>query len=311
MTATWRVGAILNETLAETLRFAGWYLELGASGLTLLFDNPRDPAIGILGTHPRITCVPCTPEFWLALGLPPETRFPKRQNAGLSWVYRDCTEDWLLNVDSDEFLYPAGGTVSGLLDAQPDDTDFLRIAPAEAVAPAEPQEMSVFRMPMTREAAIQVYGESRRLFGPRRMGLVGHCEGKSFTRSGLEGVTLRQHWPQRARGPALNERRLGRNDGVYLLHCIGLDYETWYRKLDWRSNSRGFTGPLTERIRAAMNDLEAERLLSALHAELHVMSPGRLDRLRAASACLELELDLDGPALRAFGDAFAGLPAGA
>lgn len=305
MTVSWRVGAILNESVADTLRFAAWYLEAGADGLTLLFDNPDDPAIDLLSGDPRISCIRCTPDFWTGLGVAPDTRFPKRQNIALSDLYRHTREDWLVNVDADEFLYLKSGRIADLLSAQTPQTDYLRVETAEVIATGNRPGRSVFRLPMERDAALRVYGDSAGLFGPRRKGLVGHPQGKSAIRTGLPGVVLRQHWPQRSGGGAdLRETLIGRAEGAHLLHFIGLDYDAWHRKLDWRTGSRGFTVPLTERIRAAIQSPDAERELRLLHQDLHMAESDRLDRLRAEGARLDLTLDRDALARRVFGTRF-------
>lgn len=306
MTATWRVGAILNESLADTLRFAAWYLEAGADGLTLMFDNPQDPAIGVLETHPCITCIPCTPEFWEELGLTQDTRFPKRQNFALSYIYRSTSEDWLLNVDADEFVYVGVDGIAGLLSAQGVETESIRIETAEIVEPTVAQDALTFRLPMERDVARRVYADDAQLFGPRRKGLVGHPQGKSATRTGIRGVSLRQHWPQRHNGEPMVERMIGRQDDAYLLHFIGLDYAAWHGKLAWRAGSRGFTVPLTQRIEAAMASGNADAELQELHARLHKASPEVLARLKTEGARLDLRLDLDAVARRVFGDAFPG-----
>ena len=306
MTASWRVGAILNESLADTLRFAAWYLEAGADGLTLMFDNPQDPAMGVLGDHPKISCIPCTPDFWEKLGLTQDTRFPKRQNFALSHIYRATSEDWLLNVDADEFVYVADGTIADLLASQAPETEFVRIETAEIVEPLVRQEALTFRLPMERDAARRVYEDNAELFGPRRKGLVGHPQGKSATRTGIQGVSLRQHWPQRRGGEDMVEQMINRDSGAHLLHFIGLDYDAWHGKLEWRAGSRGFTVPLTERIQAAMASDDSEAALRELHARLHKASPEVLDRLQAEGARLDLHLDLDAVARRVFGDAFPG-----
>lgn len=305
MTGRWRVGAILNEPLADTLRFAAWYLTEGAAGLTLLFDDPQDPAIGVLGEHPRIDCVPCTSDFWSSLGQTPGTRFPKRQNAALTWVYRGLDDGWLLNVDADEFLFAKRGSIGDLLADQPDEIQSVRFETAEVVEPLTPKAATVFRLPMERDVARRVYGDDASLFGPRRKGLVGHPQGKAATRAGIDGVSLRQHWAQLPDGQDVAMRMLGRDDGCYLLHFIGQDYGVWHRKLDWRANSRGFTVPLTERIQAAMAAEQSDSRLRDLHQSLHKVDDDRLNRLRAESVCLELPLDLDGRVRRVFGEAAA------
>ncbi len=299
MQAEWRVAAILNEGLADTMRFAAWYLAEGAHSVLLFFDNPRDPAIGILGDHPRIECVPCTPDFWESIGIRPDARFVKRQNAALTHAYRNTEEPWFLNVDADEFLHVQGRSIGALLGEQDASVEAVRVETAEAVG-APSRTRAQFRLPMARDAARRVYGENAHLFGPRRMGLIGHPQGKSATRTGIRGAQVRQHWVERRR-EIVNERQVGRAEGCYLLHMIGLDYATWRAKLDWRSASRGFTVPLTERIAQAMRSDDPETSLRALHGAMHVMDDAALDRLAAEGAHLELDFDPDARVREVFG----------
>jgi len=301
MQGEWRAAAILNESLADTRRFAAWYLAEGANSLLLLFDNPQDPAIGVLGDHPRIDCVRCTPEFWEMLGMTPETNFPKRQNAALTWAYHRTDEPWFLNVDADEFLHVEGRSIATLLGAQPRGIEAVRVVTAEAVRPLMPKEQLQFRLPMERPAATEVYRENKVLFGPRRKGLVGHPQGKSATRTGLPEVRARQHWVEWPDGTPVNERVVGAAQAAYLLHMIGYDFEAWRRKLDWRSGSRGFTTPLTRRIEEAMASDDPDGRLRALYDALHVMDDAALMRLEAVGARLELALDFDAPVRAVFG----------
>ena len=302
MTVTWHVGAILNEPLSETLRFAAWYLDAGADGLTLMFDNPQDPAIGVLGGHPKITCIPCTPDFWQARGLTQDTRFTKRQNAALTWAYGQQTCDWLLNVDADEFMHVAEGDIAGFFASVPSNVDTVRVETAEIMA--HEGAGNVYRMAMERDAARRIYQGSIGLFGPRRQGLIGHSQGKSFTRSGLDGVSLRQHWPQRHEG--LTEQVVQAGAQMALLHHIGLDYDVWRAKLTWRIQSRGFTVPLSARITEAMEAEDGEARLRVLHADLHGVDAHRLGRMRAEGACIELDVSPGAVARRIFGDLYTG-----
>ncbi len=301
MRGDWRAAAILNESLADTLRFAAWYLAEGANSLLLLFDNPQDPAIGVLGDHPRIDCVRCTPEFWAGLGLTPDTNFPKRQNAALTWAYHRTDEPWFLNVDADEFLHIEGRSIATLLGAQPRAVEAVRVLTAEAVRPVIPRDRLQFRLPMERDAARRVYRDDAPLFGPRRKGLVGHPQGKSATRTGLPDARARQHWVEQPDGTPVAERVIGAAQRCYLLHMIGYDFDAWRRKLDWRSVSRGFTTPLTRRIEAALAGEAPEARLRALYDAMHVLDDAALARLQAEGARLELALDLDAPAREIFG----------
>lgn len=88
-----------------------------------------------MGDNPRITCVPCTPEFWSGLGMQPDANFPKRQNAALPAAYNAAREPWFLNVDADEFLYVEGRGIGDLLAEQPGNAQALRVTTAEIVRP--------------------------------------------------------------------------------------------------------------------------------------------------------------------------------
>ena len=105
MPATWRVGAVVKETVEDTLRFAAWYLEAGATGITLMMDDPDDAAIPILQTRPEIEVIPMTRKMWEQIGFDADRPFIRRQNFACTWCYRNMYEDWFLNVDADEFLF--------------------------------------------------------------------------------------------------------------------------------------------------------------------------------------------------------------
>ncbi|WP_449284303.1 glycosyltransferase family 2 protein [Lutimaribacter marinistellae] len=299
MGPSWHVGAILREDLQDTLRFAAWYLDAGADRLTLYFDDPQDLAIGVLRHNPRIQCIACTSEFWRDLGLDPDTRFTKRQNAALTHAYRQSDTDWFLNVDADEFLHVDGRAIRDFLDDIPEDAVSVRIETAEGVGTTHDHPRRVFRLPMERDAARRVYGEDAGLFGPRRKGLVGHAAGKSAIRGGQGDLSLRQHWPVRGK-EIPPEHVAGRESGAYLLHMIGLDYGPWRAKVDWRVASRGFIASLTQRVAEALEREDPEPELRDLHQRLHRMDAAALERLAAENALLELSLDLDAGVQRHF-----------
>ncbi len=297
----WQVGAILNEPVAATLRFVAWYLEQGARQITLLLDDPEDPVRDILADHPSLRCLPCTADFWAARGMSDEPRFPKRQNAALTWLYHQygVADGWFLNVDADEYMYAGEGVASGILARCPDDVLSVRVTTAEAVS-AEGQG-NHFRLPMTGAQCRSVYGAEAELFARRRMGLVGHPQGKSFTRCGHGNLRLRQHWPEARRRGRLPEHVLDAASGSYLLHVIGVDYLRWREKLDWRRGSSGFAPGLAARIEEILPGPDPEVALVALHRALHCADAALLQRLQAERCLLTLELRLDQLVARHFG----------
>ncbi|KUP93418.1 glycosyltransferase family 2 protein [Tritonibacter horizontis] len=290
----WRVGAIMNEPLAEVLRFCAWYLALGADEVVICFDNPDDEAIALLCDHPRLRCVPCTPQFWSDLELTPQDAFVTRQNAAITWIYQQYADGWLLNVDADEFLFLEQGGLADLLAAVPQGIRSVRIVSAERILTEADDGLTYFRRPMSYEARKLVYGDDAELFGPRRAGLIGHPQGKSVVRCGIPGLRLRQHWPRGGGkdGDKL-ELLLDHRHGAHLLHMIGADYAIWRSKLAWRCQSRGFTGGLTARIEEALAGPDPETTLRALFARLHSATSALLARLEAEDALLRLRLDID------------------
>lgn len=290
---SWRLGAILNEPLDDTLRFAAWYLEMGANGLTLLFDDPDDPAIEILSKHHKIECIRCTDKFWKKIGTSKEVRFPKRQNNALTWVYHRTQEDWLLNVDADEFVHLNKGRLRRLLGRQDAETEMITIAPAEVIEPIKPREKFVFRLPMDRDTTWRVYEEHVMLFGPRRQGLAGHADGKSIIRTGIKGVRLRQHWAMRPDGELLRSINWTAHNSAALLHFIGLDYGHWRAKLPWRVGATGFSRPMRARLQSLLDAGDSEDQFEEIHHHMHRMSPKQIAQLKAEDCCLELSIDFD------------------
>ncbi len=299
---TWHVGAIMNEPQSEVLRFAAWYFEAGAHGMTLLFDNPDDPTAAIFDEHPNVTVVRCTPEFWERLGLSQDVRFPKRQNVAMTWAYRQCKDDWFLNVDADEFMYVPDG-IDGFLKEAPPAAETIRVETAEVILAADAGSGSHYRLPLGYEAVSRVYGDALWLIAPKRRGMVGHWRGKSFIRCGVDDITLRQHWAQSPGGRPINEVVMQASTRAVLLHHVGDNYDVWRSKLKWRIGSRGFSDRLGNAISEALGLPDGEDRIRELYNELHGCDAERLRRLKAEDAYLHVSVGPDQVASEILGDA--------
>lgn len=291
------VACILNEPLAATLRFAAWYLDQGAHRLKLYLDNPDDPALPILAAHPRIDATACTPEFWHSLHLDAQDRFTRRQNAAINHAYRQVEDGWLLNVDADELVWVDGRSVAEEVRRHGRRINVLYVTPAEAIQTPQ-NDGTHFRLPMRPSARRNVYGPGDNPL-LRRPGLVGHSDGKALTRAGLEGVRLRQHWPDQD-GNAIPGRHLGQRHGVYLLHFHDTGYDVWRAKLDWRLSSFGFHRKVRERLAQVMAQPDRESAIRAIYDKAYVFDADQLARLSEAGAHLALDLDFDAPIARHF-----------
>lgn len=279
------VAAIVRESEAVLRRFIDWYLGQGARRIVLFLDNPEDPLLPMLRAMPGVDPVPCTPAFWAGLGLTPEVRFPRRQNAAVTSAYRALESGWLLNVDADELMRFEGRTLAQAVEGFPE-VRSVRVAPAEQVH--LPGGGAAFRVAIDRKAVDRVYLDQTRLLR-RRMGLVGHTEGKSFHRAGDPGLSLRQHWAVTASGEEVPAHMLGPADGAHLLHLAAPDFPAWRAKLEWRLSSSN----LSNRLNRALDDLMTrgeDREAACLHLwqALYTLTPEQEARLEAEGGLLRV-----------------------
>lgn len=291
--STFRVAAIVREPAHILSRFVAWHLTAGASGITLFFDDPDDPAIRACGADPRVTAVPCTPAFWAGIGVDPAERFTLRQNAAITSAYHATAEDWLLVIDADELAYLRDGRFADLLAAQPADIRSIRIEPAEYVHATGGG--ASFRLPITKQAVNRIYGAESDLFRKRR-GLVGHMAGKSFHRTGQTDIRLRQHWAVDASEEPVPAAQIGRAEGAYLLHYLAPDFALWREKIEWRLSASGFPGAARQRIEAILGaEADRETAFASLYDRLHRIDDALAAELRAEGGLLELSPEF-GPA---------------
>jgi hypothetical protein len=286
------VAAIVNESGPVIDRFLRWYLAQGASAVWLFFDDPASPNMDRLASAAGVTVTPCTPEFWHGLGLSPDVRFTRRQNAALTWAYGQVQDGWLLNVDADELMYFPGTTLAARLETVAAEDRTIRVASAELVGADVPEQM--FRIQVPRERIGAVYADAADLFR-RRFGLIGHADGKSFHRAGQPGIRLRQHWAEDAGGNEVPGLRWGAAEGAYLLHYLAPDYELWRAKLEWRLGSHGFPEPIKERLRAIQaSEPDPEAAYRRLYDLLHRLTPAQIAQLREIGGLLELPASFAG-----------------
>lgn len=286
--STLRVVAIVREPVHILSRFVTWYLGAGATGITLFFDDPADPAIPVVTADPRVMAIPCTPELWAMLGRAPDDPFTKRQNTAYSRAYSATKEDWVLIVDADELVYLRDGTLPDLLADQPADVRSLRIEPAEYVHGPDDAAGASFRLTIGKRAVNDIYGEDSGIFR-KRFGLVGHSAGKSFHRTGQTGLRMRQHWAVEGGEDPVPARMIGRGDGAFLLHYFAPDYDIWRGKIEWRISASGFNAEARDRIEAILaagHDREAA--IRDLYNRMHRIDAARADALRTAGGLLDL-----------------------
>jgi hypothetical protein len=284
---TFTVGAILREPEPVVRRFIDWYLSQGARRIVLFLDDPADPVLPVLAEIPQVEAVSCTPAFWAGLEMAPDTRFPRRQNAALTSAYRALRDGWFLNVDGDEIMRFEGRTIAEAVAGFPD-VPSVRVQPAEEVWLADGAQ--AFRVPLARPAVSRVYGDQARLLR-RRLGLVGHTQGKSFHRAGQAGLWLRQHWAVDAEGREVPTHVLGHADGAHLLHLSAQDYSAWRAKLDWRLSSANFSNHVRLTLEELLaTEADPETACRRMWEWLHVLTLAQEAALEAEGGLLRVHL---------------------
>lgn len=281
--------SVVREPLLNLFQFITWHRKQGVSRFVLYFDNPSDPALSALAGIADVTCVSCTPMFWLSLGHTPEDRFVRRQCAALTHGYRQVLKGWVAVCDGDEFFQSMAGGLHSVVARAPDDVSAVRVLPAEPIQTDADDSLIHFRTPIPKFAVASIYGDVG-LLVRRNGGLVGHKQGKSITRAGLPIRVMRQHWAQDHNDVAVPEIVVGRGEGALLLHFFDRGYESWRAKLDWRLGAWGFPRPiaaslwpLNEAIRAG-GELarQAEADVKSIYRALHHFDQAKLKALEEA-----------------------------
>lgn len=286
--------SVTREPVDILLRFVAWHRSIGVDRIVLYFDDPEDPGIDWVSGLDFVSVIRCTPEFWLSLRQTQETRFVKRQNSALTHGYRAVDEGWVAVADADELFDIQGRSLSDLLGAQSDEVRGLRIKTAEIVQTDAQDGLPRFRTELKPRIVDRIYGEKAVLLR-RNWGLVGHREGKSFTRAGLPVKAIRQHFAVETGWIDMTDRLIGAEDGARLLHFFDRGYESWRKKLEWRLGAWGFRPDIADLLRpllAEANTSGDETGLRAVYQDMHHADEMRLSALRSAGALYEPQIDL-------------------
>ncbi|WP_163851005.1 glycosyltransferase family 2 protein [Pseudooceanicola aestuarii] len=311
----WGVVTTIRASLADTLAFAAWHLELGAHRIYLHLDDPDDPAFDLLKAHPRLRPLRCDVAYWQRLAGRRPAKHQLRQTRNATRIYnRPAEVDWLAHIDGDEFLVP-DRPVADILADLPATCHAARLRPMEglprpegapAIAPLH-RFKSFALDPPTRHAQTEAIYPSfgRWLNG----GFLSHVAGKLFVRPGLTGAEFRIH-------NLLTDQ--GRNPGqqevpqLRLAHLHYRDWADWRARLDFRLNRGAYRAELqparpNDPAAMTLHDLlaglareEGEAGLRRFYDEVCPDTPDLRDRLLSQGQLREAVLDLAGATARQF-----------
>ncbi len=241
----------------------------------------------------KVRAVRCTPEFWKSLGINQETRFTKRQNWACHSGYESSPDGWVLVVDADELLYIRDRSPGAILAEFSEDVRSVLVLPAERVLLDGNETRGFFRQKMEPEQVSKIFGA----FAPalsRNHGLVGHSIGKSFLRTGLKNIWMKQHGvtaPHPGRD-LIVDRVIGQPEGAYLLHYFSRGYDDWRRKLEYRLRHVGFRPRLRDLLRAALAS-DDPCALPDIYGRLHHIDQRQYGELERYRLLVKPDIDLD------------------
>jgi len=110
--------------------FVEYYLGLGASVIYVYYDGTADRRVFDLGS--RVLVETCDDTFWEKLGQERSDWVEGRQHYIYNYAKGICETEWLLVVDTDEFVF-GDVDLSEFLGSVPRDVDGIRMPSAEAL----------------------------------------------------------------------------------------------------------------------------------------------------------------------------------
>lgn len=297
----WSVVATVSEPTPLIISFVAACFARGAAKVHLYLDTPQPAVESILAAVPGCVLVRCNAAYWRAA---PEGRpwAPSdRQRYNLQRAYDASQVDWLLHIDSDEFL-SASGDVAAALAALPVSCLVASVAVAERVylAPPDPANIfdGVFRRPNPPPLQAQVDAIDGAVAQFLRQGMTSYPSSKAFFRTG-RGLQADVHSARNvsaAQVAALSDWRLFHFDGLTMQSWIRKKRRTVAQQPGWQAFAAARRAQLAQ-IAAAD---ATQGGLEALYLALKQLSPERAAALRALDLITPGDLDLRGDLARVF-----------
>tara|TARA_B110000908_G_C10245045_1_gene448321 strand:- start:129 stop:1154 length:1026 start_codon:yes stop_codon:yes gene_type:complete len=257
----------------EVIQYVKYHLKAGAKPIFLFFDDPKDKVADMVSQFPEVVVTRCDEKFWRAARkLAPEHladadlgNLIQRQRLVSVVAIRLALEsgcDWLMQLDSDELLYPQSGVKNIFLDT-PAAISVIRFPVAEAVPlfisengafldtrlfktgqrGCPPKTLMPKRKDMLREMLSYrrywlSYWAKRQLARALGLGRLfhisyfkGHIQGKSAVRLNSGVTHMDSHYPSQSFSAELTVKTDKR---VSVLHFDCQGFDSWVNKWENR-----------------------------------------------------------------------------
>lgn len=245
MTARWSIVSTMHGVPETVLPCIAHHLQTDAEFIHVYLDAPNPILQDALARQPRCIVKVCDDAYWSRRPNGRPNGLGRRQRANVRHAMRRSSSDWLVHIDSDEFLVPAQGHATLQLSTElasiPVHHDWGRIAPLERVLPPHLQQQTIFdgvfrKSTTDRDMVNAAYGSDARFLTE---GLSGHTRGKIAFRRNTT-LTPRIHelnWPKSQQAPTRSPDEqtdlppFTQIQSTHLLHFEGWTARHWGRKL--------------------------------------------------------------------------------
>jgi len=286
----WGVCCTAKAPLAQLLAFVAWHQHIGATHIWIHLDDADEISGHVLNQLEGVTAILCDDAYWAnTLGMRPPRQEP-RQSFNMQRIYAQAALPVIAHVDVDEYLY-SDHVIADVLDSF-GDAPFMRVAPAEALHdPSLKDDIFTarqFRLPfpngMSAARKMAVLGDYTALL---RKNMLSHKVGKSFFRTGVEGLIPKIH--AGAFGKDAPPLSVPVNPDIVVLHFHAQDKAAWLTALPHRTvnGAYRFNEPLADFL-AEANAAD----VNAFYEATQIATPALLAALDNEGLLVEAALDL-------------------
>ncbi len=258
---TWGTVSTVRGAAPDILRFVAYHLDLGVDRMHVYLDEPCPKAFNALNRHPKVEVRNCDDGYWANRQRARPDKHQVRQTANASFTYRKASEDWLLHIDLDEFLWPYR-PVADLLAGVAPDTPFVRVRPEEAVAEAKDLYKAYIPSGPDRAATVQALYPNYGSFV--KGGFLSHLQGKVFARTGLPGINFRIHGLFQHGERLICKAELAE---AALCHRHAPDWENWLAHYRFRLERGSYKPGMTPNVPRDEGGMNMNELLGWIEAE--------------------------------------------
>lgn len=306
---TWATVTTAAEPTAVLLAFVAHHIEAGASEMFIYLDKPAPEFEEIVRSVPQVRIVHSDAAVWGELhpGVVRRERVVLRQKWNARHAKRKCNADWLLHIDTDEFV-PDATKLQAFLAGVPKGIWGVLLPAAERIFEGEDRAETifggVFRSPYRGEPGQQpvrflrsVYGSSNRML---RFGVAGYSNGK---------IAVRPRSPAR---PRIHNFELPKGmeghwrdyvvqcPDISLLHFDCRSYESWLVKMKRMSRRPFNTKKSRENIYRAVAADDPDFPPREVFRSLYELSDEALAKLDSVGCLHRFDLDIEGSVRRVF-----------